>query len=116
VTGDHDDRRERVGVGAGLADHLGELEPVENRHRPVGQHDVGQEVGECVETGGAVLGLVDFARAEAMQQRADDPPHVSVVVDDEKTQTVEVDANHAAPPVTLSGTRSDLRKVPLRNG
>ena len=56
-------------------------------------------MGEGVEAGRAVLRLVDFARAKAVQQRADDAPHVRVVVDDEETQTIEIDANHAAPKV-----------------
>ncbi len=51
-------------------------------------------MGEGFEAGGAVLGFVDFARAEAMQQRAQDSPHMRVVVDDQKTQTIEIDANH----------------------
>ena len=53
-------------------------------------------MGEGVETRRAVLGLVDVARAEAVQQRADDAPHVGVVVDDEETQAIEIDANHGA--------------------
>ena len=60
-------------------------------------HDVGHVMGEGVEAGRAVLGLIDLARAEAMQQRADDAPHVGVVVDDEEAQAIEIDANHDAP-------------------
>ena len=60
----------RIGVGARLADHLRELEPVEDRHGPVGDHDVGDVMGEGFQAGGAVFRLVDFARAEAVQQRA----------------------------------------------
>ena len=97
VAGHHDDRHERIGVGAGLPDHLGQFETVEDRHRPVGHHDVGDVMGEGVEAGGAVLGLVDVARAEAVQQRAHDAPHVGIVIDDEETQAVEVDADHGAP-------------------
>ena len=96
VAGDHDDRHERIGVGARLADHLGQFEAVEDRHRPVGQHDVRHVMGEGVEAGRAVLGLVDVARAEAVQQRAHDAPHVRIVVDDEETQAIEIDANHGA--------------------
>jgi hypothetical protein len=29
-----------------------------------------------------------------MQQRAQNAPHVRVVVDDQKAQTIEIDANH----------------------
>ena len=54
-------------------------------------------MGEGVEAGRAVLGLIDVARAEAMQQRADDAPHMGVVVDDEEAQAVEIDADHGAP-------------------
>ena len=49
-----------------------------------------------LETGGAVFSLVDFARAEAMQQRAQDAPHMRVVVDDEKAKPIEIDAKHGA--------------------
>src|SRR3989304_1852659 len=52
---------------------------------------------EGFQTGRAVFRLMDFARAEAVQQRAQDAPHMRVVVDDEKTQAVEIDADHGAP-------------------
>ncbi|WP_431206656.1 hypothetical protein ACQ86E_01075 [Bradyrhizobium betae] len=45
---------------------------------------------------GAVLGLVDFARAERMQQRPQDAAHVRIVVADEEAQLVEIDAEHDA--------------------
>ena len=54
-------------------------------------------MGEGLEAGGAVFRLVDFARAEAVQQRAHDAPHMRVVVDDEETQAVEIDADHGRP-------------------
>ena len=110
MAGQHDDRHERIGVGAGLADHLRELEAVEDRHRPVGEDDVRHVVGEGVEAGRAVLGLVDFARAEAMQQRADDAPHMRVVVDDEKTQAIEIDANHGSPEARSFGRPTHCRR------
>ena len=97
MAGEHDDRDIRIGVGAGLADHLRELEAVEDRHRPVGDHDVGQIVREGFQAGRAVFRLIDFARAEAMQQRAQDAAHMRVVVDDEETQPVEIDTDHGAP-------------------
>ena len=43
-------------------------------------------MGEGFEPGGAVFRLVDVARAESMQQRAQDAAHMRVVVDDEKAQ------------------------------
>ena len=52
---------------------------------------------EGFQAGRAVFRLMDFARAEAVQQRAQDAPHMRVVVDDEKTQAVEIDADHGAP-------------------
>ena len=94
MAGQHDDRHVRIGVGARLADHLRQLEAVEDRHRPVGDDDVRNVMGEGFEAGGAVLRLVDFARAEAVQQRAQDAPHMGVVVDDEEAQPVEIDADH----------------------
>ena len=96
----------RIGVGAGLADHLREFEPVEDRHRPVGDHDVGDVMGERLEAGRAVFRLIDLARAEAVQQRAQDAAHVRVVVDDEETQPVEVDADHGAPGTRGTAARS----------
>jgi hypothetical protein len=53
-------------------------------------------VGEGFETRGAVFGFVDLAGAKAMQQRAKNSSHVSVIVDDEKAQTVEIDTDHSA--------------------
>ena len=53
-------------------------------------------MGESFEAGGAVFGFVNLAGAEAVQQRSQDSPHMGVVVDDEKTQAVEIDANHRA--------------------
>jgi len=38
-----------------------------------------------------------LAGAEAVQQRAQHPAHMGVVVDDEKTQAVKFDADHNAP-------------------
>ena len=58
----------------------------------------GTKVREGFETGGAVLGLVDVARAEPVQQRAQDAPHMRVVVDDKKSDFVEIDADHNAVP------------------
>ena len=97
MTGQHDDGHEGIGVGARLADFLRQRGPVEGRHFPVAQDDVGQVVGESLEPGGAVLGLVDLACAEAMQQRADNAPHMGVVIDDEEPQAIEIDANHGDP-------------------
>jgi hypothetical protein len=54
-------------------------------------------MGEGFQTGGAVFRFVDLARAKAMQQGAQNSAHVGVVVDDEKTQPVEVDADHGTP-------------------
>src|SRR3954452_508706 len=46
------------------------------------------------ERGRAVLGLIDLARAERMQQRPQDAAHMRVVVANQKPQLVEVDAIH----------------------
>jgi hypothetical protein len=52
-----------------------------------------------------------------VQKGAQDPAHMSVVVDDEKTQAVEIDADHGAPgrgltePDTVrQATGASLRK------
>ena len=97
MPGEHDNRHVRIGVGARLANHLGEFEPVEDRHCPIGDHDIRGVVGEGFQAGRAVFRLMHFARAEAVQQRAQHPAHMGVVVDDEETQAVEFDADHGAP-------------------
>ena len=94
VTGEQDDRNIGVAATVRLPDHLGQLDAIEDRHRPVANHDIRDIVDEHFERGGAVLGLVDFARAERMQQRAQNPAHVRVVVADQKPQFVEIDAKH----------------------
>ena len=78
-------------------------------------------MGEGFEPRGPVLGLVDFARAEAVQQRAQDAAHVRIVVDDEKAELVEVDPDHC---VTIQRVRdagwhnpqcADASGAPLTN-
>jgi hypothetical protein len=54
-------------------------------------------MSEGFKPGGAIFGFIHLARTETMQQRAQDASHMRVVVDDEETQTVEIDADHAAP-------------------
>jgi hypothetical protein len=110
MAGQHNDGDKRVRIGPGLPDHLGQFDAVEHRHRPVEDHDVGQVVRKGFETGGAVLGLIDLARAKAVQQRADDTPHMRIVVDDEKAQTPEIDTNHAARPNAGATGASPLRQ------
>ena len=62
--------------------------------------------------------LVNVARAKAVQQRADNAPHVGVVVDHEEAQAIEIDADHGA---LGSRKRSGPQRTkgmmgPLRNG
>ena len=76
-------------------------------------------MGEGFEAGGAVLGFVHFARAEPVQQRAQDAPHVRVVVDDEKAQAIEIDADHAASRAADAETpiaRGKRKQSPLTLG
>ena len=54
-------------------------------------------MGEGLESGRAIFRLIDFARTESVQQRAQNPAHMGVVVDDEETQAVEIDPDHGAP-------------------
>ncbi len=79
MAGEHDDGDVWVGVGAGLADHLRQFQSVENRHRPIGDDDVGDVVGEGFQAGGAVFGFIDFARAKAVQKGAQNPAHMGVI-------------------------------------
>ncbi|MGY4416740.1 hypothetical protein ACVWW4_008476 [Bradyrhizobium sp. LB7.1] len=94
--GQHDDRRVGIALGFRLPDHLRQLEPVEDRHGPVGDDDVGHVMAVHFQRGCAVFGFVDLARAEGMQQRPQDAAHVRIVVADEETQLVEIDAKHGA--------------------
>ncbi len=76
-------------------------------------------MGESFEAGGAIFGFIDIARAEAVQQRAHDAPHMGVVVDDEKAQAVEIDADHKAPTadaVAPVGLPPKVRFCPLTRG
>src|SRR6267154_1746992 len=98
MAGQHDDGGVGIALGFRLADHLGKLEAVENRHRPVGDDDIGNVVAVHFERGGAVLGLVSLARAERMQQRPQDAAHMRIVVANQKSQLVEVDAIHGPGP------------------
>ena len=96
MTGQHDDGRERAGVGVGLPDRSGEFQSVAGRHRPVHDHDVGSELSEGLETAGPVRGFVDLARSESHQQRPQNAAHMRVVVDHEETKLAEIDSNHDA--------------------
>jgi len=85
----------RIGVGAGLADHLDEFQAVEDRHLPVEKHDVGVALAEAFEATGAILSFDHIAGAKAVQERPQDPAHMKVVVDNEKPELVEIDVDHA---------------------
>ncbi len=97
MAGEHDDRHEAGDWRIRAADGFRELDAVIERHGPVGDDDVGLQRGESFETGGAVFSFEDFAGAETMQKLADDAPHMGVIVDDQKFQSVEVDPDHGAP-------------------
>ena len=78
----------------------------------------GEVMGEGFETGRAVLRLVHLARAEPVQQRAEDAPHMRIVVDDEKAQPVEVDADHGRSQTRARAVPArcfQVMKWPLRN-
>ena len=66
-------------------------------------------MGEGFEAGGAVFGFVHFARAKTVQQRAQNAPHMRVVVDDQKAQPVEIDTDHANSRAAHAGAH--LRTV-----
>jgi hypothetical protein len=53
-----------------------------------------------------------------MQEGAENPAHMRVVVDDEKTQTIEIDADHATSKYARArNTHSSHGKVaPLTKG
>jgi hypothetical protein len=111
MAGQHDDRHVGIGVGARLADHLHQFEAVEDRHHPVGDDNIRTVLGERFQSRRAVFGLIHFARAEAVQQRAHDAPHMRVVVDDEETQPIEIDADHNNPQAAGTAAAICGRKV-----
>ena len=108
MAGQHNDRRVGITHAVGLTDHLREFESVENRHRPVGDDDVGDVVGIHFERGRAVFRFIDFARAERMQQRTQNATHMRIVVAHEKPQLVEIDNEHAQPEVAHPENRVHL--------
>ena len=57
------------------------------------------QAADLWKAGGAVFGFINFAGTESMQQRAHDSPHMSIVVDDEKSQAIKIDADHRASKV-----------------
>jgi len=75
-------------------------------------------VSEGFEPGRAILRLVDVACAKSVQQRAQDAPHMRVVVDDQKTKLVEIDADHDAMRSRRqpSGASNDVTVALLRKG
>ena len=94
MAGQHDDRRKRIALRFGLPDHLRQFQPIEDRHRPVGDDDIRNVVAVHFERGRAVFGFVDLACPEGMQQRAQNAAHMRIVVAHEKSQLVEIDAKH----------------------
>ncbi len=60
-------------------------------------------MGEGFEACRTIFRFVNFASTSAMQQRAHNAPHVRVVVDDQKAQTIEVDANHCSSRAADAG-------------
>jgi hypothetical protein len=119
MAGEHDDRHIRIGVG-GLADHLCQFQAVKDRHHPIGDDDVGHEMGEGLEAGRTVIGFIDFPRAESVQQSAQDPPHMRAVFDDQKAQAVEVDTEHRihrmADAICVSPGRRKRKETSLSSG
>jgi hypothetical protein len=61
-------------------------------------------MGESFKAGGAVFGFVDLARTKAVEQSTHDASHVCVIVDDEKSQAIEIDPDH-----TTSGATGAMR-------
>jgi hypothetical protein len=98
MAGQHDDGGERIALRFRLPDHLRELEAVENRHRPVGDDNIGDVVAVHFQRGGAVFGFIDLARAKRVQQRPQNAAHVRIVVTHEKSQLVEIDTKHRQAP------------------
>jgi hypothetical protein len=49
-----------------------------------------------------------------MQQRAHDAPHVRIVINDEKAQRVEIDADHIAPRARAApGAETEGKVLPV---
>ena len=81
--GQHDNRHIRDRECRRRAHHLDELQPVDQPHFPIDEHDVGVDVLDGVKSCGAVVGFVDVLDADRSEHRAHDLAHVMVVVDDQ---------------------------------
>ena len=110
MAGQHDDRHVRIGVGARLADHPHQFQAVEDRHHPIGNDDVRSVLGKCFQPRRAVFGLIHFARAKTVQQRAH-ASHMGVVVDNKEAQSIEIDADHNNPQAVGTAAAISRRKV-----
>jgi hypothetical protein len=64
---------------------------------------------ESLQARSAILGFVHFAGAEAMEQRAQNAPHMRIVIDDQKAQPIEIDADHLNS--SAAGTSAHHRTV-----
>src|SRR6202171_4201103 len=109
MAGQHDDGSVGIALRFRLPDHLREFEAIENRHRPVGDDDIGDIVAVHFERGRAVFGFVDLARAKRMQQRPQNAAHMRIVVAHKKPQLVEIDAKHGRALSAYRTTRHTSR-------
>jgi hypothetical protein len=78
----------------GLELPLGQFNPVEDGHRPIGDYDIGIVAGEGFKARGPVLRFIDFARSEPVQQLAHDPAHMGIIVDDKESQAMKIEPDH----------------------
>ena len=99
VTGEHDDRHERVGRLRRGADLLGEFEPRHALHLPIQHDNVGIGITHHNPSAFAVGGFVDLICAEGLQDRGDELAHMHVVVDNQNSQPVESVTAHPAQRV-----------------
>ena len=72
------------------------LSPSNTGMAQLDQHDVGRVVGECIEAGGAVLGLGTSRGPNPCSSVLMIRRMWEIVVDDKQTQAIEIDVNHAA--------------------
>jgi hypothetical protein len=62
-------------------------------------------MGEGFKARRAIFCFVNFARAEAMQQCAQNASHVRIVINNQKAQTIEIDANHCSSRAARAGAQ-----------
>ena len=85
--GQHDDRQVRLGIDARRAHDAHDLAPVQDRHLPIHDHDVGVDRADGVKCADTVAGLIGRLDPEIGQHHSRQPACVGVAVRDQDNKT-----------------------------